>query len=123
MGQLPLLMGILGISLAWLFYIKSPKTPAMLAKLFPNTHQFLLNKWYFDELYDFLFVNPAKKFGQFLWKFGDEKIIDGFGANGSALITHLVAGRASRLQTGFVYHYAFAMLLGFLAIMSYVVLK
>lgn len=122
-GELPLLMGILGISLAWLFYIKSSKMPVRLAKLFPNVYKFLLNKWYFDELYDFLFVRPAKKLGQFLWKFGDEKIIDGLGVNGSALLTHLVAGRTSRLQTGFVYHYAFAMILGFLAIMSFVVLK
>lgn len=121
-GQLPLVVGLSGIFLAWILYIKAPKLPAKIAGAFPYLYKFLLNKWYFDELYDFLFVNPAKKLGQYLWKFWDEKIIDGFGVNGSALVTHLLAGRTSRLQTGYLYHYAFAMLLGFLVIMTYVVI-
>jgi NADH-quinone oxidoreductase subunit L len=122
-GNLPLLMAISGISLAWLLYIKLPKLPAKIAGAFPYLYKFLLNKWYFDELYDALFVRPAKSLGQFLWKFGDEKIIDGFGVNGTALLTHIAAGKTSRLQTGYLYHYAFAMLLGFLVIVSWVVLK
>lgn len=120
-GLLPLFMGISGIALAWLFYISAPHLPARLAKTFPYLYKFLLNKWYFDELYDFLFVRPSKRLGQYLWKFWDEKIIDGLGPNGAALVTHIAANRTSRLQSGYLYHYAFAMLAGFLAIITYVV--
>ncbi len=119
--ELPLLVAIGGIALAWVFYIVNPKLPARLANFFPWTYRFLLNKWYFDELYDWLFVQRAKKIGQFLWKFGDEKIIDGFGPNGVALVTHLSASKTARLQTGYVYHYAFAMMIGFMIIVGWVV--
>ncbi|MEQ1789275.1 MAG: NADH-quinone oxidoreductase subunit L [Rickettsiales bacterium] len=122
-GVLPLLMAVSGIALAWMFYISFPELPKIFAARHPYIYRFLLNKWYFDELYDFLFVNPAKRFGKYLWKFWDEKIIDGLGPNGAALMTHLFASRTSRLQTGYVYHYAFAMLLGFLAITTFVVFK
>ena len=121
-GFIPLMAALSGIALAWLFYIKSPALPASLVSSFPRLYLLFLNKWYFDELYHFLFVQPAKRLGQYLWKFWDEKIIDGFGPNGAALITHLTAGRTSRLQTGYVYHYAFAMLLGLLGVMSWAVL-
>jgi len=120
-SALPLLVGLSGIALAWLFYIVNPALPARLTTIFPFLYRFLLNKWYFDELYDILFVQPAKRLGYMLWKFWDEKIIDGLGPNGAALATHLFAGRISRLQTGYVYHYAFAMLLGFLVVMTWVV--
>ena len=122
-GLLPLLMALGGIGLAWYLYIAAPSIPANIAARFPYLYKFLLNKWYFDELYDLLFVNPAKRLGQYLWKFWDEKIIDGFGPNGAALVTHIMAGRTSRLQTGYLYHYAFAMLLGFLIITSWVVFR
>jgi len=122
-GVLPLLVGISGIALAWVFYIVNPALPPRVAAKFPKLYLFLLNKWYFDELYDFLFVRPAKRFGQYLWKFWDEKIIDGLGPNGAALVAYLSAGRVSRLQTGYVYHYAFAMLIGFFVIFSWVVFK
>jgi NADH-quinone oxidoreductase subunit L len=118
---LPLLVALSGIGLAWLFYVVSPSIPGKLAARVPRLHRFLLNKWYFDELYDVIFVRPAKALGQHLWKFWDEKIIDGLGPNGAALLTQLAAGRVGKLQTGFVYHYAFAMLLGFLFIVSWVV--
>ncbi len=122
-GVLPLLMALSGIALAWVFYIAAPMVPSLVAMKFPYLYRFFLNKWYFDELYDCLFVNPAKRLGQYLWKFWDEKIIDGLGPNGAALLTHIAAGKTSRLQTGYVYHYAFAMLLGFLLITSWVVFK
>jgi len=118
---LPLLVALLGIAGAWYFYIVNPALPVKLAGTLPWLYRFLLNKWYFDELYDALFVNPAKRIGRFLWKFGDEKIIDGLGVNGSMLVAYVTAGRLSRAQTGYVYHYAFAMLLGFLAIATWVV--
>jgi len=122
-GVLPLLMALSGIALAWVFYIAAPMVPNLVAMKFPYLYRFFLNKWYFDELYDFLFVNPSKRFGQYLWKFWDEKIVDGMGPNGAALFTHIMAGKTSRLQTGYVYHYAFAMLVGFLIITSWVVFK
>ncbi|MDX1975458.1 MAG: NADH-quinone oxidoreductase subunit L [Rickettsiales bacterium] len=117
---LPLLMAVLGIALAWVFYIVNPALPEKIKTTFPRLYQFLLNKWYFDELYDHIFVQPTKRLGYRLWKFWDTKIIDGLGPNGAAWVTAVLAGRASRLQTGFIYHYAFAMLLGFLAIVSWI---
>jgi len=117
----PLFVGLCGIALAYLFYIKRTELPGQLAAKFPFIYKFLLNKWYFDELYDLLFVKPAKRIGQWLWKFFDEKIIDGMGPNGAALVTHIAAGRTSKLQTGYVYHYAFAMLIGVLALVTWVV--
>ena len=120
---LPLLVALSGIILAWVMYIVQPELPARIAAKFPFVYRFLLNKWYFDELYDAIFVRPAVRLGQHLWKFWDEKIVDGLGPNGAALITQLSAGRISRLQTGYVYHYAFAMLLGFLLVISWIVIR
>ncbi len=122
-GVLPLLLALSGIALAWYMYIDSPAVPAMLAARAPWLYRFLLNKWYFDEFYDATLVKPAKRFGQYLWKFWDETIVDGVFVNGSAMLASLFASRVSRLQTGYVYHYAFAMLLGFLFIVTWVVFK
>ena len=122
-GTLPVLVGLCGIALAWVFYIINPGLPIRLHNSFPRLYRFLLNKWYFDELYDRIFVRPAKRLGYYLWKFWDEKIIDGLGPNGAALVTYLSAGRVSRLQTGYVFHYAFAMLIGFMVIFSWVVFR
>ena len=108
----PFVMMVLGFVLAYIFYIRDPGKPARLAQTFPQVYQFLLNKWYFDELYDRLFVRPAKCLGTFLWKKGDGWLIDGFGPDGVSALAQRIAVRASRLQTGFVYHYAFAMLIG-----------
>ncbi len=87
-------------------------SPALLAAIFPALYRFLLNKWYFDELYDFLFVRPAFVIGRALWKGGDGAIIDGLGPDGvSARVLDVTRG-AVKLQSGYVYQYAFAMLLG-----------
>ncbi len=116
----PFVVAISGIALAWVFYIQNPAIPAALAARMPGLYQFLLNKWFIDELYDAAFVRPSKRLGASLWKFWDEKLVDGM-PNGAALAAQLFAGRTSRLQTGYVYHYAFAMLIGFMAIISWVV--
>ncbi len=93
-------------------YILDRKAPERLAAVFPALYRFLLNKWYFDELYDFLFVRPAFAIGRALWKGGDGAIIDGLGPDGvSARVLDVTRG-AVRLQSGYVYQYAFAMLLG-----------
>lgn len=120
-GVLPLVMALSGIGLAWLFYIFRPKLPAAMASAFSPIYQFLLNKWYFDELYHFIFIRGALGAGKALWNWVDVKIVDGFGPNGAAWITQLAAGRTTRLQTGYLYHYAFAMLIGFVVILSWAV--
>jgi NADH-quinone oxidoreductase subunit L len=101
-----------GFVLAWYMYIRSPETPKYLAEQHRGLYQFLLNKWYFDELYDYLFVRPAKRLGKFLWKKGDGAVIDGLGPNGIAARVVDVTDRVVRLQTGYLYHYAFVMLIG-----------
>jgi len=111
-GWSPFVMMVGGFVLAWLFYIKWPEIPGRIAARHPSLYQFLLNKWYFDELYDLLFVNPAKRLGHFLWKRGDGWLIDGFGPDGVSALVLRITSRAVKLQSGFVYHYAFAMLLG-----------
>ena len=108
----PVAAGLTGILAAWYFYIRRPDLPAAVAGTHAEAYRFLLNKWYFDELYEFLFVQPAKWLGRVLWKSGDGRIIDGFGPDGIAATVIDLARRASLLQTGFVYHYAFAMLIG-----------
>ena len=108
----PFVMLVLGFLLAFWMYIRRPEIPHRLAESQPILYRFLLNKWYFDEIYDRIFVRPAKNFGLFLWKEGDGRIIDGFGPNGiSARVVDITRG-VVRLQTGYVYHYAFVMLVG-----------
>ncbi|PTW61123.1 NADH dehydrogenase subunit L [Breoghania corrubedonensis] len=108
----PFVMMVIGLVVAWYFYIKAPDAPKRLAARHDGLYKFLLNKWYFDELYDFLFVRPAMKLGRFLWKRGDGTVIDGFGPDGISTLVQDVTARVVRLQTGYIYHYAFAMLIG-----------
>jgi NADH-quinone oxidoreductase subunit L len=116
---LPLVMGVGGIALAYVMYIAVPTLPAQLAQRFRPIYLFLLNKWYFDELYDRLFVFPAQRLGWLLWRGGDGAIIDRFGPDGIAAATIRLARRASALQTGYVYHYAFAMLIGVVILITW----
>jgi len=109
---LPTAMMALGFVVAWLFYIRRPYMPVELARQHQMLYQFLLNKWYFDELYDLIFVRSAKRLGYFLWKVGDGKIIDGLGPDGISARVLDVTRNVVRLQTGYLYHYAFAMLVG-----------
>jgi len=111
-GWAPTLAMLGGFALAYLYYIAVPSLPAATARAFRPLYLFLLNKWYFDELYDWLFVRPAFWIGRVLWKGGDGKIIDGLGPDGVASRVLWTTGRVVRLQTGYVYHYAFAMLIG-----------
>ncbi len=115
----PFMAMVVGFLTAWWFYIRSPATPKALADQHSGLYRFLLNKWYFDELYDFLFVRPAKAIGRFLWKKGDGWLIDGFGPDGVSARVLDVTARVVRLQTGYLYHYAFAMLIGVAALVSW----
>ncbi len=118
----PSLAMLAGFVFAWWFYIINPQLPRHLAVSQDALHKFLLNKWYFDEIYDFLFVKPAMAVGRFLWKVGDGLIIDGLGPDGLSKRVLDVTARAVRLQTGYVYHYAFAMLMGAAALITWAML-
>ncbi|MDL2407253.1 NADH-quinone oxidoreductase subunit L [Rhizobium calliandrae] len=118
----PFVAMLVGFVLAWYMYIRSPETPRILAQQHRVLYEFLLNKWYFDELYDFLFVRSAKALGRFLWQKGDIGVIDGIGPNGVAARVVDVTNRVVRLQTGYLYHYAFAMLLGIAALVTWMML-
>ena len=109
---LPTVMMFAGLAMAYLFYIAKPYLPVELAHQQPLLYKFLLNKWYFDELYDVIFVRPAKWLGTTLWKKGDGMLIDGLGPDGVSKRVLDVTRGVVKLQTGYLYHYAFAMLIG-----------
>ena len=115
----PTLAMAAGFAVAWYFYITNPLVPFGLAKRFRGLYQFLLHAWYFDDLYDAIFVRPAKKLGRFLWKVGDGAIIDGIGPDGVAARVIDITNRVVRLQSGYIYHYAFVMLIGVALIITY----
>lgn len=114
---------ILSIPLAYYLFLKSKNLPDQIANINKPLYNFLLNKWYFDELYDVLFVKPSKKLGLFLWKFFDLKIIDGFGPDGISLLIKKFSVRANKFQSGYIYQYAFVMLLGFSALLTFLIVK
>jgi NADH-quinone oxidoreductase subunit L len=118
---LPTLMMVFGSLVAVLLYLLAPWIPALLARSLRPLYEFLLNKWYFDELYDFIFVGPAFALGRLFWKGGDGAIIDRLGPDGVAARVIDVTGRVVRLQSGYIYHYAFAMLVGLAAVTTWYV--
>jgi len=118
-GMAPTVMMAIGFVVAWEFYIRRPELPAELARQQEPLYKFLLNKWYFDEIYDFLIVRPTLWLARALWKYGDGWTIDGLGPDGiSARVLDVTRG-AVRLQTGYLYHYAFAMLIGVAALITW----
>jgi NADH-quinone oxidoreductase subunit L len=115
----PFFATIFGFAIAYYYYVMRPDVPPQLAARNGFVYRFLYNKWYFDELYDFLFVKPAMALGRILWKTGDGTLIDGLGPDGiSARVLDVTRG-AVRLQDGYVYHYALAMLLGVVALATW----
>jgi len=115
----PTAMMIIGFLVAYQFYIRRPDIPVRLAREQPVLYRFLLNKWYFDEIYDYLLVRPAMWLGRLLWKGGDGFVIDGFGPDGVSARVLDVTRNVVRLQTGYLYHYAFAMLIGVAALITW----
>ncbi|MEM8855833.1 MAG: NADH-quinone oxidoreductase subunit L, partial [Pseudomonadota bacterium] len=107
----PAIAMAVGLVVAVLMYLVFPSSPKAAVAAMPRLHKFFLNKWYFDELYDFIFVRPVKALGRLFWA-GDGKVIDGVGPDGIAARVRNLAGLASRLQSGYLYHYAFVMLTG-----------
>ncbi|MGZ3216124.1 NADH-quinone oxidoreductase subunit L [Paracoccus sp. T5] len=119
----PFIAMLIGLSLAWLMYIRHPEAPAKLARQQQGLYQFLLNKWYFDQAYDALFVRPARWMGRKLWTGGDGAVIDG-AINGLALgIIPRLTRFAGRVQSGFLFHYAFAMVLGIVGLLIWVMMR
>jgi NADH-quinone oxidoreductase subunit L len=118
-AMVPTLMMAIGFGISWLFYVRRPDLPVELARQHQTLYLFLLNKWYFDELYDLIFVRPTMWLGRTLWKRGDGWLIDGFGPDGVSARVIDVTRSVVRLQTGYLYHYAFAMLIGVAAFVSY----
>ena len=115
----PTLAMAAGFATAWYFYITNPLVPFGLSKRFRGAYLFLLNAWYFDALYDAIFVRPAKWLGRFLWKTGDGRIIDGIGPDGVAARVIDITNRVVKLQSGYIFHYAFAMLIGVALLITY----
>ena len=115
----PLVLTLTGFGIAYYYYVLHPELPPLMAARKGLLYTFLYNKWYFDELYDFLFVRPAKRLGRILWKVGDGLIIDGLGPDGVAARVMDATRGAVKLQSGYVYHYAFAMLIGVAALVTW----
>jgi NADH-quinone oxidoreductase subunit L len=119
----PFIAMLSGLALAWQMYIRQPSLPGRLARQHQPLYDFLLNKWYFDELYNFIFVRPALALGRILWKQGDTNTIDG-GINGVAMgIIPFFTRLAGRAQSGYVFTYAFAMVLGIMVLLTIVTLS
>ncbi|MCZ2328225.1 NADH-quinone oxidoreductase subunit L [Bartonella sp. F02] len=120
---LPCIAMVVGLVLAYFFYILFPSTPDRLARLMPALYRFLYNKWYFDELYNLLFVRSSFVIGRFFWKVCDGKIIDGLGPNGIAARVIDITNKVIRIQTGYLYHYAFVMLIGVAALITWMMIR
>ena len=118
----PVLVTI-SIPIAYYLFLKNKNLAEKIANVNRPLYQFLINKWYFDELYDFIFVRPSKKLGLFLWKFFDLKVIDGFGPDGISSLIKKLSVKANKFQSGFIYQYAFVMLIGFSALLTFLIVK
>ncbi len=114
---------ILSIPIAYYIFIKNIKISNNIVNGNLPLYNFLKNKWYFDELYDYLFVNPSKKIGLYFWKKIDSRFIDRFGPDGISALIKNISLLAVKFQNGFIYHYAFVMLLGFSALLTFLILK
>jgi NADH-quinone oxidoreductase subunit L len=117
----PSVVMVIGFLLAYYFYIVNKSMPAKFTQTFRFVHAMSFNKWYFDEIYDVLFVRPSMALGQIFWKKGDENIIDRYGPDGVSALVIKISEKCKKIQTGYVYHYAFAMLIGLSAFVTWFV--
>ena len=111
------------IPISYYLFVKNKDLPNSIVEINKPLYNFLVNKWYFDELYEILFIKPSKKIGLFLWKFFDIKIIDGFGPDGVSSLIKKFSIKANKFQSGYIYQYAFMMLLGFSALLTFLIIK
>jgi NADH-quinone oxidoreductase subunit L len=116
---LPFWLAAAGVGLSAFFYLKRPDIPAAIAQRFKFLHQMLLNKYWFDELYSWVFARGARALGGGLWRRGDQNVIDGFFVNGSAHLVERFSRLVKAFQSGYIYHYAFAMLIGVFALVTW----
>jgi NADH-quinone oxidoreductase subunit L len=116
---LPIILAASGVILAVVAYIVIPSLPARIATMFAPLYRFFFNKWYFDELYDRIFVAPSVAVGQMLWQRGDKGVIDYYGPDGLSGFVKRSSGMLTKLQSGYVYHYAFAMMIGVVVLLSW----
>jgi NADH-quinone oxidoreductase subunit L len=119
----PLVVALSGIFLGYLCYMWVTDIPGVVARVFRPVHQLFFNKWYVDEMYDAMFVKPSWAAGRTFFQTGDQAIINGFGPDGIASLSRKGAGMLSRMQTGFVYHYAFVMIISVIALMAWLLFK
>jgi NADH-quinone oxidoreductase subunit L len=111
------------IPIAYYLFVKNKEIPNQIANTNKPLYNFLVNKWYFDELYEVIFIKPSKKIGLFLWKVCDGKIIDRFGPDGISAFVKKCSIKANKFQSGFIYQYAFVMLLGFSALLTFLIVR
>jgi NADH-quinone oxidoreductase subunit L len=116
----PFTVMALGLLIAWYAYLRNPRFPQVFVEQFRVVYDFVYHKWYFDELYDLIFVRPAFWLGRVFWKGGDEGIIDRFGPDGAAWVVARGSRVAQKVQTGYVYSYALVMLLGLVGAVTWV---
>jgi len=114
---------LISIPIAYYLFLKNKGLTDEITNMNKPLYNFLINKWYFDELYEAIFIKPSKKLGLFLWKFFDVKIIDGFGPDGVSALIKKFSIKAKKFQSGFIYQYAFVMLLGFTALLTFLIIK
>ena len=118
----PLLV-ILSIPISYYLFVKNNNITEWLVKENKPLYNFLLNKWYFDEFYNYIFVKPSKKLGTFLWQYVDVNTIDKFGPDGISSLIKKLSDKAVKFQSGYIYQYAFIILLGFSALLTYIIVK
>ncbi|MDA9178143.1 NADH-quinone oxidoreductase subunit L [Candidatus Pelagibacter sp.] len=114
---------IISIPISYYLFVKNKILPETIARINQPLYKFLVNKWYFDELYEFVFIKTSKKIGFFLWKIVDVKIIDGIGPDGVSSLIKKISIKANKFQSGYIYHYAFIMLLGLSALLTFLIIK
>ena len=119
---LPVFLAILGILSAYVFYLLIPSLPSLISKTFSPLYNLFFNKWYFDEIYDYLFVKSFVKIGIVFWKKGDENTIDRYGPNGVSKLVKNISSKSTIIQSGFIYHYDFAMLIGLVVLLTWLLM-
>jgi NADH-quinone oxidoreductase subunit L len=116
--ELPMWLALSGVVTAWYFYMKRPDIPAAIQKRFQSIYTLLDNKYYFDRFNDWFFAGGARGASRFLWKFGDVQLIDGVMVNGTAKLVGMFSGAIRHMQSGYIYHYAFSMIIGVFVLLS-----
>ena len=119
---LPIVLAIIGISVATVFYVLIPDLPSKVSKKFKILYILFHNKWFFDEVYNYIFVRPTLLLGQIFWKRGDENIINKFGPDGISKQVMRVTKKIVQLQSGLIYHYAFSMIIGLTFIITFYII-